>query len=196
MSDYESQEPDSTAQTLKHIVRFLRVVWHRRVVVFGTLFLCGLLGGLYYATAPRIYQANAQLLIVDTSREDLHTSMTHGSSDHTAMATYQTLVSSPLVLQSATTLLDTRMRNVLGSQDSEILAQNLANSLSVRGLKNTNILELQFQSPHQDAAEAVIAAIIQAYATFMDESHRGTANSIVDLLTSEKNDVDKKKGHE
>ena len=60
------------------------------------------------------------------------------------------------------------------------------------GVRQTNLLELSFRSPHQEASAAVVAAIIQAYATFMDESHRGTANSIVDLLQNEKEEVDKK----
>ena len=68
--------------------------------------VCGMWGGLYYATATRIYEAESQLLVVDTSRENSPTSMTGSRSDIAAMATYEKLVSSPPVLQSAATLLD------------------------------------------------------------------------------------------
>ena len=64
MLERENQEPDSTAQTIRQAVRFLRVLWHRRIL-YGTLALCGMLGGLYYATATRIYEAEAQLLVAD-----------------------------------------------------------------------------------------------------------------------------------
>ena len=192
MLEHENQEPDSTAQTIRQAVRFLRVLWHRRIVVMGTLALCGMLGGLYYATATRIYEAEAQLLVVDTSRENNPTSMTGNHSDIAAMATYEKLVSSPLVLQSAATLLEAPVRGLFGSQDPEVLAEDFAKTLNVRGVRQTNLLELSFRSPHQEASAAVVAAIIQAYATFMDESHRGTANSIVDLLQNEKEEVDKK----
>ena len=101
MLDPEFQQPDSTAQTIQQAIRFLRVVWHRRIVVMGTLLLCGMLGGLYFFTATKIYEADAQLLVVDTSRESLGTSMTGGRDDLAAMATYEKLVSSPLVLQAA-----------------------------------------------------------------------------------------------
>ncbi|MDA7994618.1 MAG: hypothetical protein MPJ25_16445, partial [Pirellulales bacterium] len=148
--------------------------------------------GLYYATAKRIYEAKAQLLIVDTSRENNPTSMTGSHNDVAAMATYEKLVSSPLVLQSAATLLESQVRDLFGSQDSEILAESFSKNLSVRGLRQTNLLELNFRSPHQDATAVVVAAIIQAYSKFMDESHRGTANSLVDLLQNEKEEVDKK----
>ena len=95
MLEHENQQPDSTAQTIRQAVRFLRVLWHRRIIVMGTLALCGMLGGLYYATATRIYEAKAQLLVVDTSRESSPTSMTGSHSDIAAMATYAKLVSSP-----------------------------------------------------------------------------------------------------
>ena len=124
MLEHEHQEPESTAQTIRQVVRFLRVLWHRRIIVMGTLVLCGMLGGLYYATATRIYEAEAQLLVVDTSRESSPTSMTGSHSDVAAMATYEKLVSSPLVLQSAATLLDAPIRNLFGSQDPEVLADD------------------------------------------------------------------------
>ena len=105
-----------------------------------------MLGGLYYATAKRIYEAKAQLLIVDTSRENNPTSMTGSHNDVAAMATYEKLVSSPLVLQSAATLLESQVRDLFGSQDSEILAESFSKNLSVRGLRQTNLLELNFWS--------------------------------------------------
>ena len=151
MLDHEKQELDSTAQSMRQAVRFLRVLWHRRIIIMSTLALCGMLGGLYYATAARIYEAKAQLLIVDTSRENNPTSMTGSHNDVAAMATYEKLVSSPLVLQSASTLLEAPVRELFGSQDSEILAEIFSKSLSVRGVRQTNLLELNFRSSHQDA---------------------------------------------
>ncbi|MCK4685243.1 MAG: hypothetical protein KAT44_09815, partial [Pirellulales bacterium] len=140
MLEHEKQEFDSTAQSIRQAVRFLRVLWHRRTIIIGTLTLCCMLGGLYYATAKRIYEAKAQLLIVDTSRENNPTSMTGSHNDVAAMATYEKLVSSPLVLQSAATLLESQVRDLFGSQDSEILAESFSKNLSVRGLRQTNLL--------------------------------------------------------
>ena len=132
MLEHENQETDSTAQTIRQAVRFLRVLWHRRIIVMGTLVLCGMLGGLYYATATRIYEAEAQLLIVDTSRENSPTSMTGSHSDIAAMATYAKLVSSPLVLQSAATLLDAPLRSLFESHDPEILANDFSKKLGMK----------------------------------------------------------------
>jgi hypothetical protein len=140
MLEHENQQPESTAQTIRQAVRFLRVLWHRRIVVMGTLALCGMLGGLYYATATRIYEAEAQLLVVDTSRENSPTSMTGSHSDIAAMATYEKLVSSPLVLQSAATLLDAPVRSLFGSQDPEVLAEDFSKELNVRGFDRQTCL--------------------------------------------------------
>lgn len=131
MLDHDDHEPDSTAQTIRQAIRFLRVAWHRRILVMGTLAVCGMLGGLYFATAARIYEADAQLLVIDTSRENLGTSMTGGRDDLAAMATYEKLVSSPLVLQSAAALLEAPVRGLFGSQDPEILAEEFGDRKSV-----------------------------------------------------------------
>jgi hypothetical protein len=71
--------------------------------------------------ATRIYEAEAQLLVVDTSRENSPTSMTGSHSDIAAMATYEKLVSSPLVLQSAATLLDAPVRGLFGARIQKCL---------------------------------------------------------------------------
>ena len=139
MLEHENQEPDSTAQTIRQAVRFLRVLWHRRIVVMGTLALCGILGG-FYATATQIYEAEAQLLIVDTSRENNTTSMTGSHSDIAAMATYENLVSSPLVLQLAATLLEAPVRAFLAAKIQKY-SLKILQKLNVRGVRQTNLLE-------------------------------------------------------
>ena len=44
-------QQDSTAQSLRQVVRFLRVLWHRRLVMAGLLTLFAALGSLHYLTA-------------------------------------------------------------------------------------------------------------------------------------------------
>ena len=62
----------------------------RDAFVLGSLLVSGLLGGLYHVTATPIYEADAQILVVDSNRESLSTSLTIGS-DVAAMATYEKL---------------------------------------------------------------------------------------------------------
>ena len=69
----------SSADAVHALLRFLRVVLHRKMYVVSSLVLAGLLGGLYYFTANRIYQANAQLLILQHGAETLSPNMrAHG----------------------------------------------------------------------------------------------------------------------
>ncbi|MFM8633616.1 MAG: GumC family protein, partial [Planctomycetia bacterium] len=191
MLETDDPQIDSTAQTIRHAIRFLRVLWHRRLVVVGSLVVCGMLGGLYYATAPRIFEADGQVLVVDTTREAMSTSLTMGT-DVASMATYEKLVVSPLVLQAAARQLDGPTRAVFGSQDPELVATQIATSLKAKGLRQTNLLELKFRAPDATVAATVTAAIIKSYADFMQESHRGTAGTLVDTLTREKQQVDAK----
>ncbi|MEI7780572.1 MAG: Wzz/FepE/Etk N-terminal domain-containing protein, partial [Planctomycetota bacterium] len=135
-------QPDPTARSVQAALRFLRVVWHRRIIVLGSLVVCGLLGGLYHFTATPIFEADAQILVVDSNRESLSTSLTIGS-DVAAMATYEKLLMSPLVLQSAARLLEAPTRAVMGSQDPDVVAGVIAKGLKAKGIRQTNLLELK-----------------------------------------------------
>lgn len=190
--DQDPTVPDPTAETLRQAARFLRVVWHRRAVMLLSTVVCAALGTLYYGTAPRIYEATAQMLIVDTSRESLGLSVTGGREEVGAMATYEKLVTSPLVLEAALRVLDPQTRRLLGPAAQEEALPVLAKALQVKSVRQTNLMDIGFRSPHREATAAIVAAIIRAYATFMDESHRGTAGTLVDLLKREKDEVDRK----
>ena len=66
--------------------------------------------------------------------------MTGGRDDLAAMATYEKLVSSPLVLQAAVQLLYQPTRALFQEPDPELLAADFAEMLKVRGVRHTNIL--------------------------------------------------------
>jgi uncharacterized protein involved in exopolysaccharide biosynthesis len=56
-------EAPATA-TLTRIVRFLHVVRVRKGLLVTSLFVAVLLGGLYYATAPRLYESSSRLYVL------------------------------------------------------------------------------------------------------------------------------------
>ena len=145
MTEQQNQESDSTAHSIRQLIRFLRVVWHRRLVIIGTLTISSMLGSLYFYTAVRIYKSEAQLLVVNTGQENLPTSMAGGRDDHAAIATYEKLVSSPLVLQSAATLLQKPVRSLFNTQDPDQIAKQIAGGLTVGGIRNTNLLHISEQ---------------------------------------------------
>ena len=52
------------AATLAAIARFLQVVRMRKGILFSALFVSIVLGGLYYATATRLYESKARLYVL------------------------------------------------------------------------------------------------------------------------------------
>ena len=86
----DPSEP-SSADAVHAVMRFARVVLHRKTYVFSSLVLAGLLGGLYYFTATRIYQANAQLLILSTGAETWSPNMRSAGDQDAVSYTHLTL---------------------------------------------------------------------------------------------------------
>ena len=190
-------EPDAPSQesataTLQRTVRLLRLLWHRRMLVLLALASSLCLGALYFTTAQRSFEATAEILVVDSQRESLSTSLAAGRDELTAIATYEKLLTSPLVLQAAAALLEPPIRAALGSQDPDILATVIGRRLHVKGVRQTNIIELRFRAPQPAVTAAVLSGVIQAYARFMDETHQGKAGTLMAMLTREKEAVDAK----
>src|SRR5690349_3154051 len=91
----------STAEALHEVLRFLRVVRYRGAYVITALIVAGLLGTLYYATATRIYQANASVLVSQTGSDVWNASMTGEEGRDSFIPTYEKLFTSPTVLDAA-----------------------------------------------------------------------------------------------
>jgi len=192
MLDHLSTSTESTTTGLQQVLRLLRLLWLRRAVVVMALVATGALGGLYYTTAIRIFEADAQILLVDSQRESLSTSLTAGREELSAMATYEKLLTSPLVLRAAVDLLDPETRVLIGGTDPELIVDRIGKGLRIRGVRQTNILELRFRSSEAAIPAGVLSAVIQAYATFMEEAHKGKAGTLVEMLSREKEAVDAK----
>ncbi|MDO7677107.1 MAG: Wzz/FepE/Etk N-terminal domain-containing protein, partial [Pirellulales bacterium] len=80
---------DAMAQIVQNSMRFLQVLWRRKHLLVASCAAAGLLGGLYYTTSKRTFEAEASILIVGSQGDSLDTSLTGGRNDHTAMATYE-----------------------------------------------------------------------------------------------------------
>ena len=187
------QAPDeSLAHMVHQAIRFLRVVWYRKHLLVLAVAAAALLGGLHYTTANRSYESESTILVVGPQRDTLGSPLTGGREDLSSMATYEKLLVTPLVLQSAVRFLDAPTCYGLGAQDPDILAGTILSSLSAKTIMNTNLITLRFRCDDPQVASSVLGGVIRAYSQFMHETHRGTADNLIEVLTKEKTELDEK----
>ncbi|MFP6667271.1 MAG: polysaccharide biosynthesis tyrosine autokinase [Pirellulales bacterium] len=168
----------ASAHTTQGIMYFLRVIKYRKNIIIATMVIACLLGALHFATAPRIYQSSASLLIIQKGHNVLSSTDTADTSHTRALPTYSSLITSPVVLQEAAKKLDPRHRPYF-SEDS----------VSTALVSNTNIVNVTYRTTDPEAAPAVLNAVISAFSEFIDETHKGGTREIIEVLTKEKDEL-------
>jgi capsular exopolysaccharide synthesis family protein len=177
----------SSAHTVREAARFLSVVRSRKELVIVATSISLVLGGLYYATATRIFQSEASLLVLQTGQQKMMTTDMPG--ERTAkdlMPTYTSLFGSDVVLNDAIRQLSPQDRIDLADTPPAQWPRTLAENLSVSARRGTNILDISYRSRHPRTAAAVVDAVLSAYLKFMDGLHKNSSREILDILTKEK----------
>ncbi|HEX4145197.1 MAG TPA: polysaccharide biosynthesis tyrosine autokinase [Pirellulales bacterium] len=181
----------STVQLVQSCVQFLRVVRYRQSVLIGCLVISGLLGGLYHATATRLYQARASLLVLQTGADVTNTTMTaEGSRQGLMMPTYERLFLTAVVLEGAVKYLEPVDRADLDNAPRENWANMIRGNLGVGTVRLTNIIEISYRSKTAQASVAVVNAVLRSYLDFMDKTHKGTAGELIKVFQKEKVEIE------
>lgn len=171
---------------LHEAVRFLRAVRCRKWVVVTGLVVGCLLGGIYYAATPRVYESRASLLVLQTGSENWTAGMSGERIVQDLMPTYQNMLASEEVLEAAIGLLSPEdhvdFKDAPRSEWLRIFRENL----TVSAVQKANILDVVYRSKDPRAAAAVVDGLLSAYLAFMDKLHKSTAREILDILTEEK----------
>ena len=182
----------SAAQALHAMLQFLRVVRYRQAVLVSTLVATALLGGLYYATAVRLFQAKASLLVLQTGADVTNTTMTAEGVHQGLMPTYERLISSAVVLDGAVKYLEPEDRVDLESSPRENWPNVIRSRLGANTVRLTNIIEISYRSKAPRAAVAVVNAVLRSYLEFMDKTHKGTAGELINVFTKEKTQLEER----
>lgn len=184
--------PQRTAHVAHALMQFLRVARHWRSVIATSLAVCIALGGLYYMTATRLYQAKASLLVLQTGGDVNNTSMTAEGARQGLMPTYERLFSSAAVLDGAVKYLQTSDRVDLDPNHQDTWVGVIRKNLTAATIRQTNIIEISYSSKSAPAAVAVVNAVLRSYLDFMDQTHKGTAGEIIAALTKDKAQVEER----
>jgi len=179
-------EYHSSAQLVHSLLRLVLAIRYRKNLVVALMVAAVLLGGLYYATATRRYSAKAGMLVTQTGRDRLDTSITNDDSTRqNAMPTFENMVRSAKVLEGALESLSPADRVDLADLPRECWIEKLRANLSSKAIRATSILEVSYRSKDPQVAVNVVRAVVQSYLEFMDRMHKGTAGEISRILTQE-----------
>jgi succinoglycan biosynthesis transport protein ExoP len=185
LSAHTAAQPPSTKDALYEVMRFLRVMRFRMSYVVTTVLVVALLGVLYYATATRIYQAKAAVLVSQSGSDVWNASMTGDDMRDSFIPTYEKLFSSPTVMDAAVkrlTSLPPESRIDFNHLPRDKWAEAILANFSASNSRRTSIIELTYQSKSPQAAEAVLQAILDSYLDFMERTYRDVSVEIATLL--------------
>lgn len=186
-------QPSTSVQMLHALMRFGRVARFRWTLVAAAMIAVCLFGVLYFATVERVYQARAQLLVQQTGPIVTSNGMTDGLTQQGMLPTYERLFTSTVVLEGAVQRLMEQPRELridLLNSPRENWVAVLREGMSVRSLRLTNLIEIGYRSHSPDAAEAVVAALVDSYMQFMKANHQTVAEELVTILRQERQEVE------
>lgn len=179
----------SSADSIYALLRFLQMILRRKACVASALVVAGLLGGLYYFTATRVFEATAHLLILQSGSDVWSPSMSAESNRQALIPTYERLFTTQEVLEGAVKQLlkaPAQMRIDFGTLPRHKWADVLRESVSAHAVRRTNVIEIRYRSRSPQAAEAVVEAVVQSYLDFMDSNHKNVSAEIVRYLEKER----------
>ncbi|HEY7328455.1 MAG TPA: polysaccharide biosynthesis tyrosine autokinase [Gemmataceae bacterium] len=179
----ETQESTSQNLALRLILN------HYWLLILGAVAGC-VVGVLYYAKATPVFQANAQILVINKSQNRLplngdRSGVETGSEGSDFLATHQTLIRSPLVVSDAVQAADlANLPSFEGKLNpgSEIISALKLSRDSNNGVP-TNILNVSFRTSHAEDAATIVTAIIESYQRFLKNRYRTGADETAKLIS-------------
>jgi len=179
-----------TTATLTRIVRFLHVVRVRKGLLVTSLFVAVLLGGLYYATAPRLYESNSRLYVLQMGSNVLDETGESQGGVRENMANYQGVLTSDLVLEEVLQKLPAKHRIDLKNVPRTKWTSTLRKHLGVSAPRRTNLIDVRYRSRDPQTAVVIVNHVVDSYLKLMREIHKSSASEDVEFLTKKREKLD------
>ncbi len=177
----------STTHIVHALMQFVSALRYRKNVVLTSLAVAALLGGVYYGTATRYYEAGAEVLVMGSELSGKSvSSVADGTRQQSLMGSFERLFTSAEVVQGALQHLRPEDRIDLAGFPEEAWPAVLKNNLSAKLARGTNIIELSYRSKDPRTAVSVVNAVYCSYRIFLDEMHKGSARDFLKNLEDTK----------
>lgn len=168
------------------LMHFIRIVRYRKGVVITSVVAALMLGALYHTTATRYYQSRAGILVMQTGHDVLTTRLTPEGARQGLMPTYERILRGSNVLESAVNRLRPQDRVDLVDVPREKWADTIKSHLTVITVRNSNVIEVIYQSKSPYAAKAVVQAIVDSYLDYMKEINSKAGVAILEVLIQDR----------
>jgi capsular exopolysaccharide synthesis family protein len=181
----------------------VHVAWRRRSLLILGIGVGLLFGGLYYFAMPPTYQSTAQVLVVKKRPDELTGKDTRNLAIEDYVATQQTIVSSPLVIERA---VDKRALGSLPTfadweqdykNDGDTLPEAIRKRITVTRNRggvagyNNAVLDLSFRGKTPEDCQTVMEAVLASYRDFLDETYRDMSEDTLQLILQARDDLSK-----
>ncbi len=181
------------AQLVHMFLHLVYAVRYRKNLVIAVMAASAFLGGLYYATRPRLYSSKAALLVSQNGRDQLDTSIANDESlRQNTMPTFEKIIISAKVMEGAVQHLGPADHVDFNNAPCESWVGILQRNVTAQVVRYTSIIEVSYRSKDPRVAVNVVGAVVQSYLDFMDRIHKGTAGELSRILTKERNEVAEK----
>jgi succinoglycan biosynthesis transport protein ExoP len=180
----ESNQGDSLgASTAAILKQALLIVRRRKGLLLAGVGLAFLLGTIYYLSRDSVYETRASILV-----HPLGDALS-GRNDERAnfMPTHIRLVTGKAVVERAIE----RLKMNHPELPQWPIADVLADSVKATSQKDTEILEIAYRTKDKSSAVPVLEAIVGSYLDFVNETHRSTSRDILQILTQQKDELDR-----
>ena len=196
---HSESERESTSHVVHALMHFLLAVRHRKNVMFLSLTVAAILGGLYFTTATPYYGANASLLVMRSNKDYQATIGSEGSQHRNLMPTFVKLFLSTRVIRDALDYIRPEDRIDFAHAPQEAWPFIIQANLSAETALGTNVIEAGYRSKDPKTAVNVLNAVVKSYQAFLDDTHKVTSTRVMATLEkrlAEVNDMTAEKEEE
>lgn len=170
----------STAGILKDALLIIR---RRKGLLLAGVGVAFLLGTIYFLSRDTVYETRSSILV-----HPLGDALS-GRNDERAnfMPTHIRLVTGKAVVERAVE----RLKMSRPDRADWPMPDGLADSLKATSQKDTEILEIAYRTKDKGDAVPVLETVVGAYLDFVNETHRSTSRDILQILTQQKDELDR-----
>jgi capsular exopolysaccharide synthesis family protein len=177
-----------SSEVVHSLLRLWQIAQHRRTTIMRAVCIAVIVGAVYYALAPRYYNATAKLWIAERNQDQV-AAVADQSSLETTLSTHREIVTSPVVIQDAIENLLPEHRVDLENSPPSEWSKIIASRLSAKTTRKANFIEVSYRSLSPEAAAAVVSAVVQSYLQFVDRTHKSSAAEVISTLKQSCDDI-------